>query len=417
MKKILLFTLFASFVSISEIDAQKKKAVEPEITITPQEAIDNYDFATAQEILDDEITRLTKKRKPTEDLEVLLELAEKREAIMQATEKVVFIDSLIVSKKDLLGNIKISSECGSILSYSDYFKKKDNTGCTVFKSQLGNQVFFAHPTKNNTIKLYSSTLIGNKWTEAEPLRGLDETDSLQNYPFMLTDGATLYFAADNPEGLGGYDIYMTRYDADEKTFLTPENMGMPFNSPANDYLYAIDEYNNLGWFVTDRNQEEGNVCIYTFIPNTKRSIYNEEEIGTEKLARFARITSIRETWTDAETVKQALARLEQTRKGNASEQKAPEFFFVLNDQKTCTHLTDFKVKEAQQQVQSWAVNQKNLEKSEAELTQLRNQYASASAAQKEQYAPQIRLLENKVEELFSIMKTQEKTIRKLELGQ
>ena len=32
------------------------------------------------------------------------------------------------------------------------------------------------------------------------------------------------------------------------TYLVPENVGMPFNSPYNDYMYVIDEYNNLGWF-------------------------------------------------------------------------------------------------------------------------------------------------------------------------
>lgn len=29
---------------------------------------------------------------------------------------------------------------------------------------------------------------------------------------------------------------------------------MPFNSPANDYMYAEDDINNIGWFVADRNQ-------------------------------------------------------------------------------------------------------------------------------------------------------------------
>ena len=34
---------------------------------------------------------------------------------------------------------------------------------------------------------------------------------------------------------------------------------MPFNSPYNDYMYVIDEYNNLGWFASDRFQPEGKV--------------------------------------------------------------------------------------------------------------------------------------------------------------
>ena len=56
---------------------------------------------------------------------------------------------------------------------------------------------------------------------------------------MLSDGLTLYFAAQGPESIGGYDIFMTTYDAAEGRFLKPENIGMPFNSTANDYAWLL----------------------------------------------------------------------------------------------------------------------------------------------------------------------------------
>ena len=111
------------------------------------------------------------------------------------------------------------------------------------------------------------------------MRGLaDEPEDNLNYPFMLSDGQTLYFAAKNEESLGGYDIYMTRYDNDERKYLAPENLGMPFNSPANDYLLVIDEFNNLGGFASDRNQPADSVCLYTFIPNESRRTYEDGTI-------------------------------------------------------------------------------------------------------------------------------------------
>lgn len=45
---------------------------------------------------------------------------------------------------------------------------------------------------------------------------------------------------------------------------------MPFNSTANEYLLAIDDYDTLGWLVTDRNQPADSVCIYTFEPTSIR---------------------------------------------------------------------------------------------------------------------------------------------------
>ena len=41
-----------------------------------------------------------------------------------------------------------------------------------------------------------------------------------NYPFMTSDGETFFFAAKADDGLGGYDIFMTRYDPDEGKFFS-----------------------------------------------------------------------------------------------------------------------------------------------------------------------------------------------------
>ncbi len=385
---------------------------------TPEEAIQVYDFAGAHDMLEEKIAKLSKRRKPTEDiapLEALLEVAEKREGVLQATQKVTFIDSLVVPKSELLSTISFSKDMGQVLPYSEYFGQEAPADYTVFKAQLGNQIIFSHPA-GNTLRLFSSNLIGKKWTDAEPLHGLDETDSLQNYPFMLADGTTLYFAADNKEGLGGYDIYMTRYDADDNTFLEPENLGMPFNSPANDYMYVIDEYNQLGWFATDRNQAEGYVCIYTFIPNDKRQIYNEDEIGYDNLRGFARITDIRRTWTDQGSVQEALERLQTVRNATVSSSSTQEFSFVLTGKKVCTKMSDFTNKEARDKVKIWQENIKLQQKINNELAQLRSTYATADATKKGELAPQIQQLEAQGIALYADIHQMEKDIRKLELA-
>ena len=56
---------------------------------------------------------------------------------------------------------------------------------------------------------------------------------------MTSDGETLYFAAMSEEGLGGYDIYVTRFDSDEGTFLEAENVGLPYNSFSDDSLFCM----------------------------------------------------------------------------------------------------------------------------------------------------------------------------------
>lgn len=95
--------------------------------------------------------------------------------------------------------------------------------------------------------------------------------------------------------MSGYDIFVTRYNTNTDTYLVPENVGMPFNSPYNDYMYVIDEYNNLGWFASDRFQPEGKICIYVFIPNTSKQTYNYEAMEQQEIIRLAQIHSLKET--------------------------------------------------------------------------------------------------------------------------
>lgn len=43
-------------------------------------------------------------------------------------------------------------------------------------------------------------------------------------------------------------------------------------------MYVIDEFNNLGWFASDRYQPEGKVCVYVFIPASSKQVYNYESM-------------------------------------------------------------------------------------------------------------------------------------------
>lgn len=416
MKKTFII-LLALFLSLN-LSAQKrgKKAKEPVYTVTPQEAMAAYDFALAEEILEHQIADLTKKKQPTFQEEAMLEAARKSQIKLHATEQVTFIDSMILPKKQVLQQIKLSKECGSIMNYSDFFKSGKHDG-TLFRNELGNRIVYAEPNQNGHLRLKEKSLIGGEWSMENQLKGFgeEEEDNL-NFPFMLTDGITMYYAAECEESIGGYDIFMTRYDADNQQFLAPENIGMPFNSPANDYLLVIDEYQQLGWFVTDRNQPVDTVCLYTFIPTETRRIYNEQELGAKKLASMARISSIKDTWKDMNAVNSAKKRLADARKGVKNEAKNRDFTFVINDLRTYYTLSDFKDPLAQQKAKIWVETQKEYDSKAAELATLRAKYAAMNEVQRLQIAAQIRLTETSLERLAADKLALEKEIRRTELN-
>jgi hypothetical protein len=281
---------------------------------------------------------------------------------------------------------------------------------------MGDQIFYAQPDTRGVLNLYSQTLYsdGSK-SKVELLQGISDKDSHQNYPFMMTDGTTIYFASQGTESLGGYDIFMSRYDADEHRFLAPENIGMPFNSTANDYLYLIDETNQLGWFVTDRNQPTGKVCIYVFIPNDTRRVYVPEELETEKLRRLARLTSIKETWIDSNEVRAAQYRLRETKDARQAENEH-EFEFIITDNQIYHKRADFRSTQALQIFDQRVKDLDELYKVTKTLMRMRNNYSNSSEAQRNQMKNEILMLEKNEEELLEQVKNQEKEIRKLELG-
>lgn len=352
-------------------------------------------------------------KEPTPEELALQARQERLERKLQATEQVIFIDSVIVPRSQVLSSLQLSSESGTIESYSRYFNLSDSMDCTVYRSQLGNSIIYSQPQKDGYLRLYSSDLIGTEWTAASRLQGLGDNQT-ENYPFMLNDGVTLYFAAQGEESLGGYDIFVTRYDADSHTFLTPENIGMPFNSEANDYLYVVDEYHQLGWFVTDRGQQEGNVCIYCFIPNSSRQIYNQEEIGIDRLRSLANINSIHDTWTDQKRVKEAMNRLVEMKRNAQHRSVAHDFDFVINDRITYTTISQFRNESSRQKAKWWVEANQEANTIRKELDALRSQYASGDSRTRQSLAPQILILEQKYEKLISDIKLQEKAIRQIE---
>ena len=353
------------------------------------------------------------KTPPPPTPEELAEMArlENYERKLQVTERVTFIDSMLLKKEEIMDMLYLGNENGSVASYAKFFnvKEKDTLDCTLFRSQLGDKIIYAQPDTAAVLHLYASEMIGQKWCEPVLLPGLEDTVS-HNYPFMLADGTTLYYASKSEEGLGGYDIYMTRWDSDTQRFFKPENIGMPFNSAANDYLYLVDEFNQLGWFVTDRGQGGDTVCVYCFIPNETRRIYDTSTMGRDTLVALANINSIRDTWTDQERVKDALNRLDILRtKSKKSAQS--QFHFIVNDRITYTNLSQFRNEESRKLANKWLklVDERN--KASEQLEELRKQYSVSRPEKKADLAASILALEQKYEKLIADVRSMEKEIR------
>lgn len=255
----------------------------------------------------------------------------------------------------------------------------------------------------------------DQWGEGTPLPGSINDNGNANYPFVLTDGITIYYASDNENSMGGYDIFVTRYNTGTDTFLNPENVGMPFNSPYNDYMFAVDEYNDLGWFASDRFQPADKVCIYVFIPNTSKQTYNYESMDPELIKNIARLSSISLTWKDKNAVKEAKERLEAAISQKPREEKNYDFEFIVNDQITYHKIDQFQSEQSKELFREYQQLCKDYRQQSSKLSSQRDWYGDASAEDQKKMSAAILDLEKRVEEMSHQLDTLSTRVRNEEI--
>ena len=368
---------------------------------------DLYRFDEAVENYETHIEWLDEKNRDTEQAEAELSELLKKTRMFKSVEKVAVIDSFVVSKNKFLDAYKISSTSGKI-------QWNDGRNGTVYENEMGNKRLLSEE-KDSLMQLYTQEKLLDGWGEKIAVESLNDSCNV-NFPFLMGDGTTLYYASDGEGTLGGYDIFVTRYDSEDNTYLRPSNIGMPFNSTANDYLYAVDEFNNLGWFVTDRNQPTDTVCVYVFVPNESKETYNYEATDPQVIMDAATLRSIQTTWTDEEQVRDARQRLAALKYGKEKEVKKTDFQFIVDDSATYTVWEDFRSKEAHNMYRQLVQKEKDLNQLQTNLAQKREQFATENGLGRKKLEPSILDLEKRIPQLVEEVEKLAIEVRRLEIA-
>ena len=114
--------------------------------------------------------------------------------------------------------------------------------------------------------VYQSDLVGNAWGEPHKLGRNVNTKAHESSAFITEDGKWIYFVSDREEtGLGGQDIYRSRWSDDLNDWGSPENLGPAVNTvmdedgvflDADGTLYFSSRgHNTMGAFDVFRTKE------------------------------------------------------------------------------------------------------------------------------------------------------------------
>lgn len=100
------------------------------------------------------------------------------------------------------------------------------------------------------------------WTVPSLLNEYNTSDASEIFPMLSYDGKMLYFSSDGLYGVGGYDIYCSVWDEERSDWGNPVNVGFPYSSPANDYLFMNTPDGQYTIFASDRGCSSDSVWVY-----------------------------------------------------------------------------------------------------------------------------------------------------------
>ena len=371
-----------------------------------------YRFDQAGEMLEEYINLLAKKKQDPQAFEAKLDLANNAQRMMEKVEDIQIIDSLVVDKDNFLSAYILSEESGTLDSYKDFFQTNEPVSSTVYKNQKGDKIYYAHSTDNDHYCLFTQSMLMDEWGDEKQLPMNINSDADDGYPFVLSDGVTIYYASKGNGSLGGYDLFVTRYNINSDTYLTPEQLGMPYNSPFNDYMMVIDEAKQLGWFVSDRYQPEGKVCVYLFIPNDNRERVDSEDIELKR-AR-ASIASIKDSWKPGSNYEE-LIHLAHTEIPYGRIEIKKDFTFPIHDDIVYYTLDDIQSPEAKNYYEKVVSIHRQIKELNEKLESLRASYIKGNKAKREQLKPTILDAEEKLNNLLAQPDEWEKKARNAEI--
>ncbi|MCM1109692.1 MAG: hypothetical protein NC336_00605 [Clostridium sp.] len=344
-----------------------------------QIAMHDYRFDDAEEFLDRYEAGFRKGKRGAiperPEATEIRQQVDRGRTMLERVEQIVIIDSLDVDREEFFRAYRLAPSSGKLLPPDQLPRGFEAAQPTVvYASERADNIYWAMPDSAENFRIASSSMLADRsWERPVLFSDILNEGGDANYPFLMSDGVTLYYANTGENSLGGYDIFISRRDGDD--FLQPQNIGMPYNSFANDYMLAIDEETGIGWWATDRNAAPDRLTIYQFIPGELRVNYPVDYPG---LASRARIDSYRDTWEpgkDYTDLRRRVAAIDP----NAAADRA-EFHFAIPGRGILTATGQLKTEAGRRAIAQWQNDVAQLTTAERRLAALRKSYGRGQTA-------------------------------------
>ena len=132
----------------------------------------------------------------------------------------------------------------------------------VYIPEGAKDIYYSAADEDGIRNIYRTFLADSLWSAPMLINEQLTSSSDEIYPMLSPDGKSLYFASKGLYGMGGYDLYMSQWNEETKDWDVPVNMGFPYSSPYDDFLFINTEDGKYSIFASNRDCPRDSVCIY-----------------------------------------------------------------------------------------------------------------------------------------------------------
>ena len=149
----------------------------------------------------------------------------------------------------------------------------------VYFPEGSRSVYYAAPDSDGVMNICRSEEKDSTWSVPALLNEYMVSSEDEIYPMLSPDGKHLYFASAGLYGMGGFDMYVSTWNEDQKEWGPPSNMGMPFSSPFNDFLFINTPDGKYSIFASDRDCAGDSVYVYVLEQETLPVRKGVDDVG------------------------------------------------------------------------------------------------------------------------------------------
>ena len=124
------------------------------------------------------------------------------------------------------------------------------------------EIYYSATDDNGIRNIYMTEKEDTTWTYPALLNENLTSASNEIYPMLSPDGKSLYFASEGLYGVGGYDLYVSHWDYENSEWGAPVNLGFPYSSPADDFLFVNTPDGEHTLFASNRDCSADSVWVY-----------------------------------------------------------------------------------------------------------------------------------------------------------